>query len=70
MKVSRITNFPDYSIRCVETGIVYPSAYHAARATGLHQSAIGTVARDKAMTTGGFHWEFCGEKKLMVRRSR
>lgn len=57
-------------IRCVETGVIYPSAYHAARATGLHQSAIGTVARGKAMTTGGFHWEFCGVKEIVIKKEK
>lgn len=45
-------------VRCVETGIVYPSAYAAQRITGFQQSKICDCCRGNRNVTGGFHWEY------------
>ena len=45
-------------VRCIETGIVYPSASEAARQTGIDKSSISKCCRGKLKTAGGFHWEF------------
>lgn len=45
-------------VRCVETGVEYPSSCEAARLTGINGNHIGEVCRRKRKTAGGFHWEF------------
>lgn len=46
-------------VRCIETGIIYSSAYAAQRETGIYQSGICNCCHGKAKTAGKFHWEFC-----------
>ena len=43
--------------RCVETGVIYPSAREAARQLNLQQSSISRCVRGVGKTAGGFHWE-------------
>ena len=45
------------SIRCVETGEIYPSQAAAARAIGLHPYGINNCLMGKQNTCGGYHWE-------------
>lgn len=45
-------------VRCIETGIVYPSSLAASRETGLHASKITLCCHGRRKTTGGCHWEF------------
>jgi hypothetical protein len=65
------TNNPKRSkqVKCVETGIIYPSTKEAFRQTGISYGNIGNVCRkakikDKrgyyytSQTAGGYHWEY------------
>ena len=44
------------AVKCVETGIVYPSIREAARKTGLIATHICDVIKGTRATTGGYHW--------------
>ena len=48
------------SVLCVETGIIYRSAYEAYRQTGIRQSHINACCRNKYghKSAGGYHWKF------------
>ncbi len=48
-------------VRCVETGIIYPSISDAFRKT--HINCIGMACNGKQETAGGYHWEFVDEDK-------
>ncbi len=45
-------------VRCIETGVVYPSIAEAERSLGIHHSAINRVLHKKRQTAGSFHWEY------------
>ena len=47
-------------VRCIETGVVYPSIHAAARDVGTSAPQISAVVRGtiRAKRAGGFHWEF------------
>lgn len=46
-------------VRCIETGVIYPSSAHAARALGLKScSGIYKCCRGTAKTSKSYHWEF------------
>lgn len=45
-------------VKCIETGIIYSSAYSAQRETGVRQSGICSCCRGKRKTAGGFHWKY------------
>ena len=45
-------------VRCIETGIVYPSASEASRQTGINQSGISRCRNGAYKTAGGYHWEY------------
>ena len=47
-------------ILCCGTKTIYPSAYHASRATGINRGNIFNVASDcyGFKTAGGYHWKF------------
>ena len=47
-------------VRCIETGVVYPSVHAAARDVGISATQISSVIRGttRAKRAGGFHWEF------------
>lgn len=55
---SRINN-PKISkpIRCIETGIIYPSIKEAQRKLGFDNSGISACLHKRQKTCGGFHWE-------------
>ena len=44
-------------VKCVETGIIYSSAYAAQRETGTKQSGIWQCCHGQRKTANGFHWE-------------
>lgn len=44
-------------IRCIETGIIYSSAYAAQQKTDIKQSGIWRCCHGQRKTAGGFHWE-------------
>jgi len=43
---------------CIETGIVYPSALHAKKSTGIQNAAIGKCCQGKQKQAGGYHWSY------------
>ena len=45
-------------VRCLETGIVYPSCIEAERQTGIHNGNISSCCNGKLKRAGGFRWEF------------
>lgn len=45
-------------VMCLETGIIYPSARHAATALNLQYSKISLVCNKKRNSTGGLHFVF------------
>lgn len=59
-------------VKCIETGIVYPTIHEAERQTGILAQGItacckGTVYSTrngitKRNTAGGFHWEYIKER--------
>ena len=50
--------FKPKSVRCIETGIVYPDMTTAAKALGMHgPSHISTACRT-GKKSGGYHWEY------------
>lgn len=53
-------NHPSKSkqVRCVENGIIYPSAHEAARQLNLDYSKICAVCRGDASHTHGMHFEY------------
>lgn len=46
------------AVKCIETGIVYPSIHEAARQTGMHRSAIALCCDGRQKKTRGFHWGY------------
>ena len=46
------------AVLCVETGEEYISAQEAFRQTGIHNSCISKCCKGKALTAGGYHWEY------------
>lgn len=53
-------------VRCVETGIVYPSITKAGEAMGIDLKAISYCLNKgtKNSTSGGYHWEFVEKGEL------
>ena len=45
-------------VRCIETGIVYPSVTEAAAALDGHGANISACCRGKAKTYKNLHWEY------------
>ena len=50
-------------VKCIETGIIYPSACEASRQLGIHYLSICYCCNGKQKTAGGFHWEFVIDQK-------
>lgn len=50
------------AVMCLETGIVYRSARHAAKELNLQYSKISLVCNGKRHTTGGLHFVFVEKK--------
>ena len=49
------------AVRCVETGVVYPSISQAQKAT--NNKNVSAVLQGIAVTAGGYHWEFVDKSK-------
>lgn len=45
-------------VRCIETGMIYPSVSEAARQIGGSDVGIGRVCRGERNTYYGYHWEY------------
>ena len=45
-------------VRCIETGIIYPSCIEVERCTGIHSANISRCCNGRYKTAGGFHWQF------------
>lgn len=50
-------------VRCVETGEVYESVKAAAAAIDRNPTNISAVLHGRAMTSGGYHWEYVEVKE-------
>lgn len=48
-------------VRCIETGVVYPSTSAAGRAMGLKNYQAIRRAIERSGTSCGYHWEYCGD---------
>lgn len=47
------------SVKCIETGVIYPNMLNAAKSIGLKSSSsISNVINGRAKTAGGYHWEY------------
>lgn len=55
---SRPYNKHKRPVRCIETGVVYPSIVDAFEQTGVDRAGICLVCNGKRKTSGGYHWEF------------
>lgn len=54
-----------HRVRCVETGVEYPNAYQAYKATGINNSNISNCCKGKRNTAGGYHWVYAeAEQKI------
>ena len=49
------------SVKCVETGNVYPSIEECARMTGSISKHISACCNKRRKTHNGFHWEFLND---------
>lgn len=49
-------------VRCVETGIIYPSVSFIQRTFGYNQANIASVCKGKLKTAYGYHWEYINQK--------
>ena len=47
-------------VRCIETGIIYPSAREAERQTGI--SHISACCRCERKTAGKYHWKYINKE--------
>ena len=45
-------------VRCIETGVIYPSTREAERILGIHHSSISSCCNGTRQTAGGLHFEF------------
>ncbi|MBO7275071.1 MAG: hypothetical protein J6V15_01720, partial [Clostridia bacterium] len=52
-------------IRCIETGLVYPSVVSAAEALGVHRSGLYKCALGELDTCAGYHWEYVGDGHMI-----
>lgn len=48
-------------VLCKETGIIFKTMAHAARATGVSYPRMWYALHGKQKSSGGFHWSFVGE---------
>lgn len=62
MKYTNVINSPKRkTVKCIETGITYPSARNADKLTGIDYRRILEVCHKQKRMAGGFHWEFIKE---------
>ena len=45
-------------VRCIETGVIYPSTKEAGRQIGIANGSISHCCSGKCKIAGGFHWEY------------
>lgn len=45
-------------ILCIETNIIYKSALEAKKITGIDNSSISRVCKNKQKVAGGYHWKY------------
>ena len=45
-------------VRCIETGIIYPSTREAGRRLGIHNAGISLCCNGRCKTFGGYHWTY------------
>lgn len=57
-KPDNIKKAQNVKIKCVETGIVYPSVTEAASAVDRDKSAISNCLAGRIKTCGGYHWQY------------
>lgn len=50
-----------HQVRCVETGMIYPSIREASRQTNILFHQISGCCRGVEKTAGGYHWEYVKE---------
>ena len=48
-------------IICIETNIIYYGAREAERKTGIYNTSIINVCKEKQKTAGGYHWKYVKE---------
>lgn len=55
-------------VRCVETGIIYPSGLEASRQLKISSGAISKSCKDnsKNLKAGGYHWEYLDKRFIEV----
>jgi group I intron endonuclease len=46
------------AVKCVETGVVYPSCKQAGIENGVNRGSISNAALGKVKTAGGLHWKY------------
>lgn len=62
MKYTNVINSPKRkAVKCIETGIIYPSSRNASKLTKIDYRRILEVCHKQKRTAGGFHWEFIKE---------
>lgn len=59
----RVAEANQRPVRCIETGVVYPSIKAAAEATGSWPPSISKVCQKKSCTHKGYHWEYVKDEK-------
>lgn len=52
---------PKKAVQCVETGVVFPSITHAAKACGVKLASLSRVLNGKMHQTHGLHFKFVEE---------
>jgi len=57
-QASKVSGFNRRFVRCMETGISYPSLSVASRSTGVSLSGLSQCVNKHRITAGGFHWSF------------
>ena len=57
---AKITSKP---VRCIETGVIYPSTREAERCTGIFNASISYCCLGKRKTASKYHWEFVDKQE-------
>ncbi len=61
-KTEKPRNTESRPVVCIETGVTFRSARHAAQVLGLNQSHISKCCRGVYSKTGGLHFKFLEDK--------
>lgn len=54
-------------VRCIETGIVFPTVAEAAKAVGKNSRTISSALNGQSFTAAGYHWEFADGRPANIR---